>query len=133
MGSCTLFKNIQTHWGSIARYNGQLNIIYRKEGTEFQPSQVSSVLLCLYCPHDCLSLSISTLVILRFIRGNRWPNRLRRLPCTQKVVGSSPAPVYSSILFLSGYLPCGSRFMLSKFNCNTLGWNSVYYVLEQGA
>ena len=27
--------------------------------------------------------------------------------------------------FLSGYLPCGSRFMLSKFNCNTLGWNTV--------
>ena len=27
--------------------------------------------------------------------------------------------------FLSRYLPCGSQFMLSKFNCNTLGWNAV--------
>ena len=27
--------------------------------------------------------------------------------------------------FLSVYLPCGSRFMLSKFNCSTLGWNTV--------
>ena len=27
--------------------------------------------------------------------------------------------------FLLEYLLCGSRFMLSKFNCNTLGWNTV--------
>ena len=37
MGSYILFKNIQTNWGSTAWYIGQLNIIYRKEGTVFQP------------------------------------------------------------------------------------------------
>ena len=26
---------------------------------------------------------------------------------------------------LSEYLPCRNRFMLSKINCNTLGWNTI--------
>ena len=30
--------------------------------------------------------------------------------------------------FLSGDLQCGSRLMLSKFNCNTLGWKIVPFI-----
>ena len=32
---------------------------------------------------------------------------------------------YIPRFFLSEYIPCRSRFMLSKFNCNTLGWNTL--------
>ena len=36
MGSCILFKNIK-HWGSIAQYMGELNIIITKKEQNFNP------------------------------------------------------------------------------------------------
>ena len=33
--------------------------------------------------------------------------------------------------FLSGYLLCGSRLMLPKLNCNTLGWKTVPFIFLQ--
>ena len=54
--------------------------------------------------------------------GNDWsqwspfPNLLSR----------SPINFLTQFFFLfPGYLPCRSWFMLSKFNCNTLGWKTV--------
>ena len=47
--------------------------------------------------------------------------QLRR-KCTQKVVGSSPAPAYFP------FFGIGCRFVLSKFNCNTLGWKTAPFI-----
>ena len=44
-------------------------------------------------------------------------------------VGSSPAPAHSPIFSVGVFnLLCGSRFMLSKFDCNTLGWKTVPFI-----
>ena len=77
----------------------------------------------MYCgvcsvPHDRPTLSISTSVTLRYIRGSRWPNGLgvclaRRMSWVRVPRRHIPR------FFLSGYLLCGSR--LSKSNCNILG------------
>ena len=37
MGPCILYKNIQTHQRSIARYKGLLNIFINTKGTVLQP------------------------------------------------------------------------------------------------
>ena len=51
------------------------------------------------------------------------------LLCTQKVVDLIPALAYSPIFFLSGYLLCGSQFILFKFNCITQGWKTVPFFI----
>ena len=54
-------------------------------------------------------------------------------PTTFCVQGRRPKPnslgvIFPDFFFLSGYFLCGSRFMLSKFNCNTVGWKTVPFI-----
>ena len=69
------------------------------------------------CSHDHPTLSISTLQCsLSMGAGGLlvWVSALH-------AEGLIPMLAF----FLKGYLLCRSRFMLCKFNCNTLSWNSV--------
>ena len=43
--------------------------------------------------------------------------------------GAAHFPIlFCFVFFLSGCLLCGSRFMMSKFGCNTLGWRAVSFI-----
>ena len=106
--------------------------IINMKGTVFQPAGICSCqVYCGVCDvrHDPPpTLSISTSVTLRYIRGSRWPNGLGICLVRRRSWVRSPH-WHIPLLFLSGYLLCGSRFMLSKFNCDTLGWKTLPFIL----
>ena len=65
------------------------------------------------------------------IQLSRWPNGLgiclaRRRSWVWFLCRHIPY-----FFFLWGYLLCGSQFMLSKLNCNTLCWETVPFILIQ--
>ena len=60
----------------------------------------------------------------RWPNGSRWPNGLGICLARRRSWIRVPRR-HILQFFLSGYLLCGSRFMLSKFNCNILGWKTV--------
>ena len=87
----------------------------------WSPIQVSlsSVLWCLFPMtaqyyqhrfHCGISTGAGRLVVWAFASWVRFPRR-------------------QILIFfcLSGYLLCEGKFMLSKFNCNTLGWKSCFF------
>ena len=75
-------------------------------------------------PYDCPTLSISTSVSLRYIRGGWWHNGLGVcLACRHGRRSWVRVPrqhIPRFFFFFVGVFTVRSRFMLSKFNCNLL-------------
>ena len=65
-------------------------------------------------------------------RTGAYPDRKKNrgmCPCGNRTHDINFIAVHPpDFFFLVGYLLCGSRFILSKFNCNTLGWKTVPFI-----
>ena len=79
-------------------------------------------------PYDRPTLSISTSVSLWYIHWSRWSSGLGVYLARRRSWDRFPRRQIPRF-FLSGYLLCGSRLMLSKFNCSTLGRKTVPFIL----
>ena len=60
-------------------------------------------------------------------RGGGWPCGLGVCLARRRLWVRVPQR-YIPQFFSVGYLLCGSRLMLSKFNCNILGWKTVPFI-----
>ena len=109
------------------------NVLVRELYGDMIKHQVIDLLLkCLcqvYCGvcnvlHDCSTLSRSTLVTLQYIHGSWWPSGLGVCLAHRRLWVRFPCK-HIPWFFLLGYLLCRSWFMLSEFNCNTMGWKTV--------
>ena len=78
--------------------------------------------------HGPIPHPLSKSVSLRYIRGSQWSSGLGVCLARRRSWVRFPRRQIPRF-FLSGCLLCGSRLMLSKFNCNTLGWKTVPFII----